>query len=124
MLRLKIIYGFIAFILISCMAQKPALSKQEADEVAGLVAKKIMNCCSSFGGNKLHTEIEYSKIQKSEDKKAIIIPMKIGWYGSITGDYYWILGNLKLYSNGIKEWEELRNSGGLSGRNCFKNCIH
>lgn len=97
--------------------------KKDIDDVGLTVANKLMRCCSSFGGNNLYSKVDYKNVRQNQATGAFTIPMQIGWYGSLSGNHYWIKGKLTVYSNGSKEWLKIRDSGGFNP-GCSKDCIH
>lgn len=102
--------------------KKETQLKKDIDEVGLAVANKIMRCCSSWGGNNVYAEVDYSEVRVNSITGTFTIPMLIGWYGSISGGHYWIKGKLIVNSNGQQEWLKIRDSGGFNP-GCSKDCI-
>ncbi|WP_314240489.1 hypothetical protein [Capnocytophaga leadbetteri] len=81
-----------------------------------------MRCCSSWGGNNVYVEVDYSEVCVISITGTFTIPMLIGRYGSISGEHYWIKGKLIVNCNGQQEWLKIRDSGGFNP-GCSKDCI-
>lgn len=92
-------------------------------DIAGLsVAKKLMICCSSYGGKDVYSIIDYNKVRVDPQSGKYTIPMTVGWYGSISRGHFFIKGKLIIYSNGSKDWIKIRDSGGFK-TGCSNGCI-
>ena len=87
--------------------------KEQLNDLAEDVADRFMRCCSSYGGISLWGTVDYSGVRYNSVAKVYIIPMKVGWKGSITGTPYWIEGKLKIDANGSKRWTKISDSGGF-----------
>lgn len=104
---------------------KESALKSDIDDVGLSVANKLMSCCTTFGGNNLYSEVDYSNVRQNKITGAFTVPMTIGWYGSLSGTHYWIKGKLIINSNGSKEWLKITDSNNfLSKAGCSKNCIY
>lgn len=95
--------------------------KKDIDDVGLSVANKLMNCCSSWGGKNVFSQVDYTNVRQNTTTGAFTVPMVIGWYGSLTGTQYWIQGKLVIYSNGSKEWLKINDSGGFKS-GCSRDC--
>ncbi len=97
--------------------------KADFDEVALYVANRMVKCCSSYGGTRLYGNVKYDEVRKSSLDGSFSIPMTVGWYGSITGNHYWIKGILKVDNSGNKKWLKQNDSGGpFKEEGCGINC--
>lgn len=95
--------------------------KKDIDDVGLTVANKLMNCCSTWGGKNIYSQVDYVNVRQNTTTGAFTVPMVIGWFGSLTGTKYWIQGKLVIYSNGSKEWLKINDSGGFKS-GCSKDC--
>lgn len=92
-------------------------------DIAGLkVANKLMNCCSLYGGKDVYAIIDYDEVRKDPKTENFTIPMKVGWYGTITRNHFFIKGKLTVYFDGRKDWVKIRDSGGFR-TGCSTGCI-
>ena len=96
--------------------------KRYVDRIGLSVAKKLMKCCSSFGGNDIYSSIDYFLVKMNPKTGALIIPMTVGWYGSYSSRKYWIEGILVKNLNGSYKWVKRRDSGGFQS-GCSNLCI-
>ena len=96
--------------------------KRHIDAIGLSVAKRLMYCCSSWGGNDVYSSIDYFLIRMNPRTGDLIIPMKIGWRGSLSGSKYWIEGKLIRYVNGRYKWIKIRDNGGFQ-TGCSNGCI-
>jgi len=96
--------------------------KKQIDVIGVNVAKRLMNCCSSWGGNNIFCDIDYYVVKMDPKTGTLIIPMIVGWEGSLSGKKYWIEGKLLRYIGGRKKWIKIRDSSGFSS-GCSIGCI-
>ena len=96
--------------------------KSDIEQTGLVVANRLMNCCSSWGGNNISAQIEWDGVRTSKLTNDFTIPMTVNWTGSISGNRYWIQGRLIVHSDGSKEWIKVKDSGGFSAA-CSNNCI-
>jgi hypothetical protein len=97
--------------------------KNELQQVANRVAQKLMNCCSSWGGNNLNAEVDFANVNVSKLLGEITMPVTVSWRGSLSGSNYWIRGTLIINAkSGGMEWQKQNDSGGFSP-GCSKGCI-
>ena len=104
-----------------------AKEKQLKDDITDIglqVANKLMNCCSTFGGKNLYSNVDFDGVKQNNVSGAFTIPMTIGWYGSLSANHYWIKGKLLVYSSGRKEWIKINDSGVAFSPQCSKDCIN
>ena len=102
---------------------KEAQLKKDIEDVGLAVANSLMRCCSSYGGNHVYAMVEYEKVRQNTLTGAFTIPVKVGWYGSLSGTHYWIYGKLMVNADGSKSWLKISDSGGFSG-GCSIGCIN
>lgn len=103
--------------------------KDDIREVSQSVAYKLMRCCSSWGGNNVRGEVNWTECYYNRLKNSYSIIMNASWTGSISGNQYWIKGKLilKYYDNGngslneVRVWEKIADSGGFSP-GCGMDC--
>lgn len=95
--------------------------KKDIDDVGLTVANRLMNCCSTWGGKNVYSQVDYLNVRQNTTTGAFTVPMVIGWYGSLTGTHYWIQGKLIINSNGAKEWLKINDSGGFKS-GCSRDC--
>ncbi|MPS72480.1 MAG: hypothetical protein E2590_04935 [Chryseobacterium sp.] len=95
--------------------------KKDIDDVGLTVANRLMNCCSTWGGKNVYSQVDYSDVRQNTTTGAFTVPMVVGWYGSLTGTHYWIQGKLIINSNGSKEWLKTNDSGGFKS-GCSRDC--
>ena len=95
--------------------------KKDIDDVGLTVANRLMNCCSTWGGKNVYSQVDYSDVRQNATTGAFTVPMVVGWYGSLTGTHYWIQGKLIINSNGSKEWLKTNDSGGFKS-GCSRDC--
>lgn len=98
--------------------------KEDITDIGLQVANKLMNCCSTFGGKNLYSNVDFDGVKQNTVSGAFTIPMTVGWYGSLSGNHYWIKGKLLVYSSGRKEWIKINDSGVGFSPQCSKDCIN
>lgn len=97
--------------------------KSDLDEVGLYVANRMVNCCSTYGGNNVYSRVSYNDVRKNTLDGSFSIPMTVGWYGSFSGNHYWIKGILKIDSSGNKKWLKQNDSGGpFKEEGCGTRC--
>lgn len=97
--------------------------KADLDEMALYVANRLKSCCSTWGGNNVYGKVKYKEVRKSSIDGSFSVPMKVGWFGNITGNHYWIMGILKIDANGNKRWLKQSDCGGpFKEEGCGTNC--
>jgi len=96
--------------------------KRHVDGIGFSVAKRLMYCCSSFGGNNVYSSIDYYLVKMNSKTGALIIPMTVGWFGTYSSRKYWIEGILVKNLNGSYKWVKRRDSGGFQ-TGCSNGCI-
>lgn len=96
--------------------------KKQVDDIGLKAANSLMRCCSSYGGNNVYAEVDYENCRVEKETNTFFLPMKIGWYGSLTGTHYWIKGKLVIGEQS-REWLKISDSGGFNP-GCSKNCIN
>lgn len=133
----SLILGIAAFIVL--MPSSPFYAqecipddyqKSAIQDLADEAAEKLMECCSTWGGNSLDANVYYSKDENGQCEtrvspftEEIIITMKASWEGSISGTDYWIKGELTYdIETEKREWDKISDSEGFSPA-CSKGCI-
>ncbi len=96
--------------------------KRHIDAIGLSVAKRLMSCCSSWGGNDVYSSVDYYLVKMNSTTGVLTIPMKVGWKGSLSGSSYWIEGKLVRYLNGRNKWIKIRDNGGFQS-GCSNSCI-
>ena len=89
---------------------------------AKTAGNQLMRCCSSFGGRGFSVNMNKDDININSFAETITIPMKVNWYGSLTGRHYWIKGELIITNSGQRRWNKISDSGGFSP-GCSQGCI-
>ena len=102
---------------------KEAKLKQDLKDMALSVANRMMKCCSSWGGTNVWGEVEYENVRVNDMSKTFVIPMTVGWQGSLSGNQYFIKGQLVIDKDGNKSWNKIKDSGGFSP-GCGQSCIN
>lgn len=97
--------------------------KQDMKDMALTVANRLMKCCSTWGGTNVWGEVDYENVRVNDLSKTFIIPMTVGWQGSISGNQYYIKGQLVVDKDGNKSWNKIKDSGGFSP-GCSTGCIN
>lgn len=97
--------------------------KQDMKDMALSVANRMMKCCSSWGGTNVWGEVDYDNVRVNDLSKTFIIPMTVGWQGSISGNQYYIKGQLVVDKDGNKSWNKIKDSGGFPP-GCSTGCIN
>jgi hypothetical protein len=97
--------------------------KQDLKDVALSVANKMLKCCSTWGGTNVWGEVDYENVRVNDLSKTFVIPMTVGWQGSLSGNQYFIKGQLVIDKDGNKSWNKIKDSGGFSP-GCSKDCIN
>ena len=67
--------------------------------------------------------MDYDNVRVNDLSKTFIIPMTVGWRGSITGNDYYIKGQLVIDKDGNKMWDKIEDSGGFQP-SCSTGCIN
>lgn len=76
-----------------------------------------------WGGNQVYGKAVYSDIRKNSLDGSYSIPMTVGWYGTVSGNHYWIKGVLKVDKEGNWKWLKVSDSGGpFKEQGCGTNC--
>jgi len=96
--------------------------KRHIDAIGLSVAKRLMSCCSSWGGNDVYASIDYYLVKMNSTTGVLTIPMKVRWKGSLSGSSYWIEGKLVRSLNGRNKWIKIRDNGGFQV-GCSNGCI-
>ena len=114
-------------LLIKAQQQIEAIEEYEelmdlCETQAKTAGSQLMNCCSSFGGRGFSVDMDEDKINVNDLSGMITIPMKVNWYGSLSGRHYWIRGELIITSSGQRRWNKVSDSGGFSP-GCSRGCI-
>ncbi len=97
--------------------------KQDMKDMALTVANRLMKCCSKWGGTNVWGNVDYDNVRVNDLSKTFIIPMTVGWRGSITGNDYYIKGQLVIDKDGNKMWDKIDDSGGFPP-GCGTGCIN
>jgi hypothetical protein len=114
-------------LLIKAQQQIEAIEEyEELMDICKTQAKtagsQLMNCCSSFGGRGFSVDMNEDDVNINDLSGMITIPMKVNWYGSLSGRHYWIRGELIITSSGQRRWNKISDSGGFSP-GCSRGCI-
>lgn len=96
--------------------------KNDIDDIGLAIANSLMNCCSSYGGTNIRSDIDYQEVRLNEVTGSFTIPMTVNWQGSLSGNNYWIKGKLIISSNGTKTWLKIKDSGGFYA-GCSQGCV-
>lgn len=96
--------------------------RRHIDAIGLFVAEKLMNCCSSLGGDAALFPIDYNLVRMNSKTGILIIPMTVRWKGALSGRKYWIEGKIIRYLNGSYKWVKKRDSGGFRS-GCSSGCI-
>jgi hypothetical protein len=97
--------------------------KQDMKDMALSVANRLMKCCSKWGGTNVWGTVEYDNVRVNDITKTFIVPMTVGWRGSISGNEYYIKGQLVIDKEGNKMWNKIEDSGGFPP-GCSTGCIN
>jgi hypothetical protein len=96
-------------------------SREKLNNIAEKVAKKLMNCCTTWGGKDFSYTINWGidnngnyKTRVNTKTHELIINMTVQWRGSISGSRYFIEGRLLInLENNELEWIKTTDSGGF-----------
>lgn len=97
--------------------------KKDMQDMALTVANRLMKCCSTWGGTNVWGEVDYENVRVNDLTKTFIVPMTVGWQGSLSGNQYYIKGQLTIDKDGNKSWNKIKDSGGFSS-GCSNGCIN
>lgn len=102
---------------------KEAKLKQDLKDMALSVANRMVKCCSTWGGTNVWGEVDYENVRLNDMSNTFIIPMTVGWQGSLSGNQYYIKGQLIVDKDGNKSWNKIKDSGGFYP-GCSQGCIN